>query len=418
MDYVVFGAIRPLLPPRTTVGVCLLWDTAGICEAVAWLKARGSTDGLYRIVVPCAPQASTYAHFLLEYGETRPPQTLWDEPELGEPIPLTGPCTLQSDRPWPFLDDPGSIPDILLTHYHWVRRSTLPHPYSGLSRMQQTALDLPTGTSLLEQRNICVARFGLPATLVLRHLLALKERNCDARSRPPIPLLLVNGTYPLHPRVVAAEVLRMCDGYDPQLEMAEPWFHGEPPWNCTMEEGVITRLPYNTYPEDYPELQNRSGTLRVSCIGKPVHREHPKQWETFDGHTFKTFNDPNEYIRYWFRLKCTEIGEDTGKLVDSLEFNEAKQQVIFSIFVRRAIEDIEGNKKRYLIDQRLNRKRQQLSDDYEAKIGTDGVERLLNIPLRELGPREVERTDTTTPLPTAQEVLKKKVEEFFFILQI
>lgn len=329
----------------------------------------------------------TYARFLRIYNNRIPVKTLMDWPPRAtfDIVRMHGTVVPNTTDPWPREedDDPSSINDLFTTYYHYQRRCLLPHPLTGLSAVQTYILDSGVKEFKAQTYSAC-GQFHLRMAVVHAHLLELTQLNYRVTDTElmPIPLLLCNGPIPYQPMDLFLYVKNKASNriVDFNNDLA-PKFKGlRNPFSCTYELGIITRLPYGTTPADYPEHKDCSVWGSTALVGPFIpDRPPPNIIECFDGTNYLTFDSPESYFNYWYKLIIAKMIEEVVAFDEKERERIERKVFIRDIFVVAKETNRFGDFKRFYIDYNKEDKKKILMSKYgHTKWG--------DIPVSEIGP--------------------------------
>jgi hypothetical protein len=312
-------------------------------------------------------------------------------------VPFTGSPVADTTKPWPFMDDVSSIDDFFTAMHNYKRQCLLPHPATGLSAIQTFVRHMD---SLKEQAFTASSHFHFPISMMYRHVSDLVTRNVDARKDHPFPVLLCNGPIPYDPVDVMNALIRQLGGcavnYDTELR---PCTKGDyNPWQPVYVDGVVTRLPYGMYPDDYTGYTDESSwgcvRLRGPCmsgVGVPS-----RVWECFDGSLFVTFTSLNEYLKYWIKTRLDVLVDELSEEALKVDYVRRRKEFIRKVFIQR-----KGDSKRYYMDYRKEEKERNLIREF-------GSNEFSQTPICEFGPDFDDSPDSPPEFVCARDLLKRK----------
>lgn len=385
MDFVLFGKLRPQFPETDLTGTCLVFDHTYMYEACKWLEKNYTPESnVYRLLIPIHRDAYTLASFLTKYGDKQVAmKTIANQAGPYKIVKMHGTRDFDTESPWPVEDDPASVSDLFKTWYHYRRRTMLPHPYSGLSVLQTYILDTRE-TDFRTQIFIACGKFYLPADDVYKQLLDIKTRNIVVESSAPlpIPLLLANGPWPYNPEDIKALLLERSKGAPVSFDSLVPWFKGQRNvWDAVGDNGVVTKIPYGTYPDDYAGTHKDWSSWDVIRLHGPPIASHvpPKRWECFDGTKYLVFDSATEYVEYWLQLCKEDLSKEVVALAEKEDFIKRRRPFIRKLYVQAKDTDRHGNPRRWYFDVNKEQKRQLLIKEF-------GSDEFSQTPVCEIGP--------------------------------
>jgi hypothetical protein len=216
-----------------------------------------------------------------------------------------------------------------------------------------------------------------------------------------VPRALVYGPVPFTERSVAACVLARLNRDAPtHLEPANDVYPtstaNEYVAKCAHNGTHVTRLPYGARVSDYAKThENESTHARVLLRGPPVESRIAFRIETKDG---KVFADPVEYIDAWIAHKLN----DMEKTLYDDDFVLNASELVRSIIVSsKFVSDGDIVKKRKWIDECDADKRARIADEF----GEDATKRLMELPLKFIGPDFLINCRATHPEPELKRLL-------------